>query len=175
MGLSLEPRTCLRLLRTLSHHHHHHGIQSRLLLPLTTTRGRRYEAFDARLDRDSLSEARAWFSKLDASLLPRGNTTFSRSSGAGGQHVNKTETKATTAYPVRELLALLPKSLHTHVRSSRYYTAGNDSLTFHAQTTRSRTANQEENSRKLMDEIVRIYRENTPNETSEDKKQKYEE
>lgn len=70
---------------------------------------------------------------------------------------------------------MLPKSLHSSVRSSRYYTANNDSLTFHAQTSRSRTTNQEDNRRKLMDEITRIYQENTPNETSEGKKKKYEE
>ena len=87
----------------------------------------------------------------------------------------RTETKAVTVYPVHELLAMLPKTLHSFVRASRYYTANNDSLTFHAQTTRSRTANQEDNRRKLMEEITRIYRENTPNETSEEKKKKYEE
>lgn len=87
----------------------------------------------------------------------------------------RTETKAITVFPVWELLALMPTLLHPFVRESRYYTASNDSLTFHAQTTRSRTANQEENRRKLMDEITRIYRENTPNETSEEKKNKYQE
>lgn len=70
---------------------------------------------------------------------------------------------------------MLPKTLHASVRSSRYYTANNDSLTFHAQTTRSRTANQEDNRRKLLDEITHIYHDNTPNETSEEKKKKYEE
>jgi peptidyl-tRNA hydrolase ICT1 len=94
---------------------------------------------------------------------------------AGANEQERTETKAVTVYPVRELLAMLPKTLHSFVRASRYYTTNNDSLTFHAQTTRSRTANQEDNRRKLMEEITRIYRENTPNETSEEKKKKYEE
>lgn len=78
-------------------------------------------------------------------------------------------------YPVWEILALLPKTLHSHIRTSRYYTSNNDSLTFQAQTSRSRTYNVEDNRRKLMDEIKRIYRENTPNETSDEKKEKYEE
>lgn len=163
----------------------------RLILPTVTTRSKRYEAFDAHLDKDALVETRAWFSDFEASQLPKGSTTFARSSGPGGQHVNKygdarpcskscangsrTETKAITVYPVWELLSILPKTLHPFVRPSRYYTANNDSLTFHAQASRSRTANQEDNRRKLADEITRIYHENTPNETSEEKKKKYEE
>ncbi|KAK7210444.1 hypothetical protein V2G26_017622 [Clonostachys chloroleuca] len=144
-------------------------------LPRVLTRLKRYEAFDAQLDKDALAESRAWFGQFDASQLPKGSTTFARSSGAGGQHVNKTETKAVTAYPLKDLFAILPKVLHSALRSSRYYTANNDSLTFHAQTQRSRTLNAEDNGRKLMDEITRIYRENTPSETSEEKKQKYKE
>ncbi len=58
-------------------------------LPILTMRWKRYEAFDAQLDKDALAEARAWFSNFDNSHLPKGDTTFARSSGAGGQHVNK--------------------------------------------------------------------------------------
>lgn len=76
-------------------------------------------------------------------------------------------------YPVKELLSILPRMLHASVRNSKYYTASNDALTFQAQTHRSRTANTEENRRKLMDEVRRIYQENTPSETSSDKKAKY--
>ncbi|KAG9250517.1 uncharacterized protein F5Z01DRAFT_677645 [Emericellopsis atlantica] len=146
-----------------------------LWLPRGATRFKQHEAFDARLDRDTLAETRAWFAGFNEDQLPRGSTSFARSSGAGGQHVNKTETKAITVFPLYELLAILPKTLHTHVRASRYYTANNDSLTFHAQTSRSRNANMEENRDKLVAEIKRIYHANTPNETSQDKKDKYEE
>lgn len=78
-------------------------------------------------------------------------------------------------YPVKELLAALPKYLHPAVRSSKYYTAGNDSLTFSAQTHRSRSANLDENKRKLIDEVMGIYREMIPAETSADKKKKHQE
>lgn len=87
----------------------------------------------------------------------------------------RTETKAITVYPVKELLGALPKFLHPAVRSSKYYTAGNDSLTFSAQTHRSRSANLDENKRKLIDEVMSIYRDLTPAETSSDKKKKYQE
>ncbi|KAG5985159.1 hypothetical protein E4U55_000795 [Claviceps digitariae] len=135
---------------------------------------KRYDAFDAQFDKEALCEARSWFQTFDPSQLPKGSTTYSRSSGPGGQHVNKTETKATTVYGVKELLSLLPKHLHSSIRSSRYYVANNDSLTFHDQSQRSRTANENENRRKLMDEITRIYQATTPAETSLAKKKKFE-
>ena len=49
----------------------------------------RYKAFDADFDQESLVEARTWYESFHESLLPKGNTTYSRSSGPGGQHVNK--------------------------------------------------------------------------------------
>jgi peptidyl-tRNA hydrolase ICT1 len=136
-------------------------------------RSKRYEAFDASYDQDALNEARAWYQSFDESKLPSGQTTYARSSGPGGQHVNKTETKAITVYSIRELISVLPPSLHGSLRNSKYYTANNDSLTFHAQTSRSRTSNTEENRQKLIDEVTRIYHESTPSETSAEKKKKH--
>ncbi|KAF4450116.1 hypothetical protein F53441_6715 [Fusarium austroafricanum] len=146
---------------------------------LTTTpfapRFKRYQAFDAELDQEALAEARSWFESFHSSQLPKGNTTYARSSGPGGQHVNKTETKAITAYSVGQLFAVLPKSLHPSIRKSKYYTSTNDSLTFQAQDSRSRDANAEDNRRKLVEEVTRIYKDATPAETSADKKKKHEE
>ncbi|KAK0384404.1 hypothetical protein NLU13_8491 [Sarocladium strictum] len=138
-------------------------------------RSKRYEAFGSDMDQEAVAEARSWYQKFDTSLLPKGTTTFARSSGPGGQHVNKTETKAITMYPCKDLLALLPKHLHPAVRQSKYYTAGSDSWTFQAQEHRSRTANVDENRRKLTAEVMRIYHEMTPNETSSEKRKKHRE
>lgn len=55
----------------------------------TPVRFKRYEAFDAQLDQDALAEARDWYQTFEPSQLPKGNTTYARSSGPGGQHVNK--------------------------------------------------------------------------------------
>jgi len=49
----------------------------------------RYEAYDCGLDDDEVSAARAWYQTFRQANLPSGNTVYSRSSGAGGQHVNK--------------------------------------------------------------------------------------
>jgi peptidyl-tRNA hydrolase ICT1 len=145
------------------------------------------------LDQDALAAARSWYQTFTEAQLPSGSTTYARSSGPGGQHVNKsvrftttspaarwppvdrTETKAITNYPVRELLARLPPALHGAVRASKYYTASSDSLTFHAQTSRSRTSNTEENRQKLLGEVTRMYRDCIPSETGGDKKKKHEE
>ncbi|KAF7555838.1 hypothetical protein G7046_g6466 [Stylonectria norvegica] len=139
------------------------------------TRFKRYEAFDSQLDQDALAEARAWYQAFDPSQLPKGNTTYARSSGPGGQHVNKTETKAISVYPIKDLITVLPKSLHSSIRASKYYTVNSDALTFQAQTSRSRDANAEDNRKKLVDEVRRIYQEATPAGTSDEKKQKHKE
>lgn len=93
----------------------------------------------------------------------------------GAHNLSRTETKAMTAYPIKDLFAVVPKSLHSRIRASKYYTANSDSLTFQAQTSRSRDANAEENRRKLADEVTRIYQEATPAETTVDKRKKHEE
>lgn len=49
----------------------------------------RHQAFDAKFDLDELTEARSWYASFNESSLPKGQTSYSRSSGPGGQHVNK--------------------------------------------------------------------------------------
>ncbi|KAL2163465.1 hypothetical protein VTH06DRAFT_5523 [Thermothelomyces fergusii] len=133
-----------------------------------------HRAFDATFDREQLAEARKWHQSFQLSSLPEGNTSYSRSSGPGGQHVNKTETKATTTWPVPQLLSILPKLLHAGVRESKYYTRRNDCLTIQAQTHRSRSANAEENRRKLFEALQELYHKTVPGESSPEKAKKYE-
>ncbi|KAJ3475518.1 hypothetical protein NLG97_g9429 [Lecanicillium saksenae] len=140
-----------------------------------SVRYKRYSAFDAELDKDTLAVARKWHESFDSSQLPAGSTTYARSSGPGGQHVNKTETKAISVFPVKDILAVIPPILHPSIRMSPYYTAGTDALTFQAQSHRSRTANAEENRKKLVSIINQLYDEKVPAETGSDKHAKYKE
>ncbi|KAJ4163926.1 hypothetical protein LMH87_005626 [Akanthomyces muscarius] len=140
-----------------------------------SVRSKRYSAFEADLDQDALTAARKWHASFNASQLPSGSTTYARSSGPGGQHVNKTETKAISVFPVKDILAVIPPILHPSIRMSPYYTAGSDSLTFQAQTHRSRTANADENRQKLAAVIAELYDEKVPAETGSDKHAKYKE
>ncbi|KXJ90755.1 hypothetical protein Micbo1qcDRAFT_72701 [Microdochium bolleyi] len=132
-----------------------------------------HQAFEASFDQEELAEARKWHASFDESNLPRGETTFSRSSGPGGQHVNKTESKATTSWTITELSQCLPTILQRSLRSSKYYVRRNDSISVQAQTQRSRTANTDENRGKLLEEIQRMYKENVPGTTSLDTKKKH--
>ncbi|KAK3376714.1 hypothetical protein B0T24DRAFT_226722 [Lasiosphaeria ovina] len=134
----------------------------------------RHQAFDATFDQDELVDARKWHQTFQLGSLPKGSTSFSRSSGPGGQHVNKTETKATTTWPVSQLLPSLPKLLHDVVRSSKYYSKGSDSISIQAQTQRSRTANTDDNYAKLFEELQRLYKNTVPGESGPDKTRKYE-
>jgi peptidyl-tRNA hydrolase ICT1 len=63
--------------------------------------------------------------------------------------------------------------LHPGLRLSKYYAERSDCISLQAQTSRSRTANAEENHQKLSDEIQRLYEERVPSETSPEKRQKY--
>ncbi|KAK0725393.1 hypothetical protein B0H67DRAFT_480676 [Lasiosphaeris hirsuta] len=134
----------------------------------------RHQAFETGLDPEELAEARKWHQSFQPNSIPPGNTSFSRSSGPGGQHVNKTETKATTTWPISQLLGMLPTLLHPGVRSSKYYSKRNDCISIQAQTQRSRAANTDENHQKLFEELQTLYKSTVPGETSPDKARKYE-
>lgn len=133
----------------------------------------RYQAFDASFDPDELAEARRWRQAFSEDALPKGTTTFARSSGPGGQHVNKTETKAITTWAVSELSQVVPKLMRPLLRSSKNYVKGKDCISFQAQTKRDRNANADENRAKLLKELQRMYSDAVPGETSVEKVQKH--
>ena len=56
---------------------------------LTRARGFQNKAYDAEFDAEELAEARKWHATFGEESLPKGQTTYSSSSGPGGQHVNK--------------------------------------------------------------------------------------
>ncbi|KAK0625277.1 hypothetical protein B0T17DRAFT_491805 [Bombardia bombarda] len=134
----------------------------------------RHQAFDVGFDQEELAEARKWRQSLQPASVPKGVTSFSRSSGPGGQHVNKTESKATTSWPVSQLVSFLPKLLHADIRESKYYSKRSDCISIQAQTQRSRTANTDENHQKLFEELQSLYEKAVPGESSPDKARKYE-
>src|SRR4051794_13036059 len=76
----------LRSLRPLLPSVREKEVLRRWLLP---QRFIRHQAFDAGFDQNELAEARKWHQSFRITNLPEGNTSFSRSSGPGGQHVNK--------------------------------------------------------------------------------------
>lgn len=65
------------------------ALVSRPPLPVLRHRTFQTQAYEASFDQDELQEARKWRAAFAESQLPLGETTYSRSSGPGGQHVNK--------------------------------------------------------------------------------------
>ncbi|KAI1169453.1 peptidyl-tRNA hydrolase domain-containing protein [Nemania sp. FL0916] len=134
----------------------------------------RHQPYEASFNQDELEEARKWYASFNIDSLPKGHTTYSRSSGPGGQHVNKTESKATSVWPISELSKGMPKLVRSQLKSSRYYSVRNDAISIQAQEQRSRTANTDLNRQKLFDEVHRLFREHVPGATSEETIKKHE-
>ena len=87
---------------------------------------------------------------------------------------DRTESKATTVWPVSQLSAFLPAVLRSKLRESKYYSKRSDCISIQAQTQRSRTANTDENHQKLFEEIKSMYETTVPGESNPDKARKYE-
>ncbi|GME22000.1 peptidyl-tRNA hydrolase domain protein [Neofusicoccum parvum] len=73
---------------------------------------------------EDLAAARRWLQTLDPETIPKSicDVSFSRSSGPGGQNVNKVSSKATLRVPLDALLPLLPALLHQESDDSRKQT-----------------------------------------------------
>ncbi|KAK0114518.1 hypothetical protein ONS95_014008 [Cadophora gregata] len=137
---------------------------------------RAHSSHSGHSDASDLDTARDWFQRFNQSTIPVkiGQTTYSRSSGPGGQKVNKTSSKATTVWPLYALQGHVPKILHQGLRDSNYYVASSDSISIQCDTTRSQIGNKEETYARLHDEITRIYKRRVPGVTSPEQKQKIE-
>ena len=120
-------------------------------------------------DEDEIAAARAWLAALSADTIRQrapSETTFSRSSGPGGQNVNKVSSKATLRLPTASLLPLLPTLFHGPLLQSRYHAAASNALVIQADDSRKQADNVNACFRKLHDLIVAIGRDVVPGETS---------
>ncbi|SMY28682.1 unnamed protein product [Zymoseptoria tritici ST99CH_1A5] len=120
------------------------------------------------LDEEELKAARQWLQKLDADTIPRDlcEVSFSRSSGPGGQNVNKVSSKATLRISLSSLLSRLPSLLHDPLLRSRYHAPSSSSLVIQADDSRKQADNANACFKKLHELIVQAGRETVPGETS---------
>ncbi|GKZ40302.1 hypothetical protein AbraIFM66951_000063 [Aspergillus brasiliensis] len=129
------------------------------------------------LDSDHhLTAAREWVARLNskAITIPRDicEISFSRSSGPGGQNVNKVNSKATLRVPLKSLLPLVPQLLHAPLQASRYVAAKSQSLVIQSDESRRQTANVEACYEKLHQLLKSIAEDTIPGETSQEQRDK---
>lgn len=127
---------------------------------------------DPAWDDAELRRARQWLATFNSNSIPRTLSTisFSRSSGPGGQNVNKVNSKATLRIPLSSLLPLVPPMLHPLLRASRYLAARDDALVIQSDEERKQSANVESCYQKLYNVIEESARSAIPGETSDAQK-----
>jgi peptidyl-tRNA hydrolase ICT1 len=144
-------------------------------------------------DDDALRTARSWLAGLHAEALPLksiGELSFSRSSGPGGQNVNKYDqlaksqrrailnmsqrvnSKATLRVPLDALLHHVPTALHGEIKRSRYVAAKANAMIVQADDSRKQSDNAHSCYKRLFAAIVEAGHHAVPNETSAEQSQR---
>ncbi|KAL2356181.1 peptidyl-tRNA hydrolase domain-containing protein, partial [Cryomyces antarcticus] len=120
------------------------------------------------VDEEELEAARRWLASFDPETIPKSmcDISFSRSSGPGGQNVNKVSSKATLRLPLDSLLPMIPSVLHSQIRSSRYCAEKSNSLVIQADDNRKQNDNVHSCFSKLHNLILEVGRDVVPGETS---------
>jgi len=112
---------------------------------------------------EDLKAARIWLNHLNSKTVPRSicDISYSRSSGPGGQNVNKVNSKATLKVPLVSLLPLVPRVLHGEIRSSRFIANRSQSLVIQSDESRKQSENLEFCFEKLQDILAAAVRRQT--------------
>ncbi|KAE8148180.1 hypothetical protein BDV25DRAFT_21236 [Aspergillus avenaceus] len=148
-------------------------LRSFSALTARTFASRRAAATERLHDSDEdLAAARKWLTGLNTQTIPRHicEISFSRSSGPGGQNVNKVNSKATLKVPLQSLLPLVPRILHHPLRSSRYFADRTQSLVIQSEESRKQAANVESCYEKLHLLLKNTAADLIPGETTQEQK-----
>ena len=126
------------------------------------------------VDDEELKRARAWLKAFSTDTLPKSlyDVSFSRSSGPGGQNVNKVNSKATMKIDLAALLKHVPSILESPIRASQYCTSRSEILVFSSDDSRKQGDNARYCEAKLHDLIVEAGKKVIPGETSEAQRQR---
>ncbi|EKV08832.1 hypothetical protein PDIG_66960 [Penicillium digitatum PHI26] len=116
-----------------------------------------------------VQRARDWLKTLNSKTIPRNisEVSFSRSSGPGGQNVNKVNSKATLKVPLDALLPLVPRLIHLPLRASRYTAERTQCLVIQSDEERKQSDNVESCYDKLYQLLQSSAKEVIPGETSQ--------
>lgn len=130
---------------------------------------------------EDINKAREWIDTFSTTQVPSNifEISFSRASGAGGQKVNKTSSKATVALGADEWLNpqfcyWIPKAIRAQLKDNKIrYETKTGGILVQSDATRNRDTNTDECFRKLVQEI----KDSTffAGETSEEDKKRWDE
>ncbi|GAA5851091.1 hypothetical protein JCM8547_004130 [Rhodosporidiobolus lusitaniae] len=125
---------------------------------------------------EEMQQAKQWiatFDKVSSADWPKHLTeaSFSRSSGPGGQHVNRTFSKATVRLPLPSP-SLLPSYVLPHLRRSPHFSPASSSLLVSSSTHRTQQTNLLECFDKLKAAVLDAARKDLVGETSEEQKKR---
>jgi len=131
-------------------------------------------SFAVAASENDIANARIWLLNFTADSIPKHlwKVTYSRSSGPGGQNVNKVNSKATLRVPVAALLLHTPQLIHSDIRESSYYAKKSDSLVIQSDESRDQSQNAKECFHQLFRLVKSLAEGKVPGETSEAQKHK---
>ncbi|KAI5894094.1 uncharacterized protein SCHCODRAFT_02623710 [Schizophyllum commune H4-8] len=126
----------------------------------------------ALIEQEQMNDAKRWVQDFKSVEIPRNlvDITFSRSSGPGGQNVNKVNTKATLRCSVTS--SWIPQWAGARLRESPHYVRATDSILLTSTAHRSQAQNIEECMRKLHNVIETASSADIRNEASPEQKQR---
>ncbi|KIY64561.1 hypothetical protein CYLTODRAFT_89994 [Cylindrobasidium torrendii FP15055 ss-10] len=120
------------------------------------------------------ARAREWVDAFRKDHIPKSvvELSFSRSSGPGGQNVNKVNTKATLRVDVNA--DWIPSWAKPNIKKSRFYVSSSQSIMVTSATSRSQAQNIDECLRKLHEFVLETASSGLNNETSPETRKRVE-
>lgn len=124
----------------------------------------RFLRYQSTYTKAEIDNAREWISKFDHTKIPRTifGISYSRSSGPGGQKVNKTSSKATVSLEPHQWLApqfcyWIPKPILSQLATKKLrFATKTGGILIQSDLSRHRESNTDECFRKLLQEIKDI-------------------
>ncbi|KAL9055033.1 MAG: hypothetical protein Q9162_003798 [Coniocarpon cinnabarinum] len=133
---------------------------------------RSYSRQPSKFEEEDFKKARSWLASFTGVPEHIYDVSYSRSSGPGGQNVNKVNSKATMKVDLNGLLAILPPVLHNGIRQTSYCADRSTSLVISCDESRKQADNRAGCETRLRDLIRDVGRSVVPGETSPETKKR---